>query len=105
MGLSKSQSRHKRRDFYLCLQLIRYFCNAFRSSIYLVKKVHSFKIYTSVADIPQQWDVVAAQNIFIKADYLSVLEKAAPENMTCRYIGIFVDSELGGVAVSQFISM
>lgn len=65
----------------------------------------SFKIYTSVSDLPETWDAIAAQNIFLQTDYLSVLESSAPENMQCRFIAVYCDEVLAGVAVSQFLNM
>ena len=37
--------------------------------------------------------------------YLEILEKSAPVNMSCHFIGIFNNSELVGIAVSQFLDL
>lgn len=65
----------------------------------------SFKIYTSVASIPEKWDVCAAGNIFLSTDYLRVLELSAPKNMRCYFIGLFDGTELAGIAVAQFLDL
>ncbi len=70
-----------------------------------LEKSYSFKIFTCVADIPSSWNTVAGRNIFLHTTYLAVLENASPENMTCRFIAVFSESDLVGVAVSQFINM
>jgi predicted N-acyltransferase len=65
----------------------------------------SFNIYNSTAALPFQWDLVAQQNVFLQTPYLSVLERSAPTNMQCFYIGIFEKSELIGVALAQYLNL
>jgi predicted N-acyltransferase len=65
----------------------------------------SFTIYTSVSDIPDIWNDLAAGNIFLTTDYLKVLEVSAPKNMTCFFIGLFEKRELVGIAISQFLDL
>jgi len=50
---------------------------------------NTFKIYTSTDLLPENWNEVAIENEFLQKNYLSVLEKSAPVNMQCFYIGIF----------------
>ncbi|MCW2119061.1 8-amino-7-oxononanoate synthase [Flavobacterium sp. 7A] len=38
-------------------------------------------------------------------DYLSILEKSAPENMECYFIGIFKDNLLVGISLAQYINL
>ena len=66
---------------------------------------HSFKIYSSTAQFPENWDKVAHDNVFLQTHYLKVLEGAAPTNMQCFYIGIFEKSELIGVALAQYLNL
>ena len=42
-------------------------------------------------------------NVFLSKNYLKVLEKSAPTNMTCHFIGFFEDKDLVGIAISQFL--
>ena len=65
----------------------------------------SFKIYNSVKDLPALWDTVAQSNVFLQTSYLSVLERSAPVNMECFYIGIFENSELIGVSLAQYLDL
>jgi predicted N-acyltransferase len=65
----------------------------------------TFQIYATTAELPQSWDKVAMENIFLQTHYLQVLEKSAPTNMQCFYIGIFEASELIGVALAQYLDL
>lgn len=65
----------------------------------------TYRIYNQVLELSEDWDAVAAGNIFLSKGYLSVLEESAPENMTCHYIGIFETETLRGIAISQFIDL
>ena len=78
-----------------------YICGA----IFLTLKNISFKIYTSTEALPSQWDKVAAENAFLQTPYLTVLEKSAPTNMQCFFIGIFEKSELIGAALAQYLDL
>ena len=65
----------------------------------------SFKIYNSVKELPVLWDTVAQSNVFLQTSYLYVLERSAPVNMECFYIGIFEKSELIGVSLAQYLDL
>jgi hypothetical protein len=65
----------------------------------------SFKIFTSSAQLPPDWDTVAKGNIFLSQAYLSVLEQSAPNNMECHFIGLYSNSILRGVALAQYIDL
>lgn len=62
-------------------------------------------IYDSVAKLPEHWNDLATANFFLSSDYLLVLEKSAPENMTCHFIGFFQNNQLVGIAISQFLDV
>lgn len=72
--------------------------------IFTLDKI-SFKIYNSVKELPALWDIVAQSNVFLQTSYLTVLEKSAPVNMECFYIGIFENSELIGVSLAQYLDL
>ena len=55
--------------------------------------------------LPENWDDLAQENIFLSKKYLEVLEKSAPENMVCHFIGIFKEDKLEGIALSQFLNL
>ncbi|MBC5836449.1 peptidogalycan biosysnthesis protein [Flavobacterium muglaense] len=65
----------------------------------------SFKIFTAVDTLPEKWDTLARNNIFLTTDYLSILEQSAPENMICHYIGIYKNEQLAGISISQFLDL
>ena len=66
---------------------------------------HSFTIYTSSAELPKGWDTIASRNIFLSRNYLSILERAAPQNMQCHFIGLFSKEKLCGIALAQYINL
>ncbi|RZJ75820.1 MAG: GNAT family N-acetyltransferase [Flavobacterium sp.] len=66
---------------------------------------YHYKRYTSAGDLPSGWDSIAHGNIFLSENYLSVLEKASPDNMECHFIGLFKDEKLAGIAVAQYINL
>ncbi|MBC7845164.1 MAG: GNAT family N-acetyltransferase [Flavobacterium sp.] len=65
----------------------------------------SIKIYSSTTDLPINWNEQALGNIFLSKEYLEILEKSAPTNMICHFIGLFQDNELVGTALSQFLDL
>ncbi|HSN47425.1 MAG TPA: GNAT family N-acetyltransferase, partial [Flavobacterium sp.] len=72
---------------------------------YYLKTPLSIKIYSSASELPENWNRLALENIFLSKEYIAVLEKSAPTNMTCHYIGLFKDGELAGIAMSQFLDL
>lgn len=69
-----------------------------------MKNIH-FKIYTNTAKLPTEWDTVSVANHFLQTAYLSVLEKSAPVNMQCFFIGIFENDSLIGTSLAQYINL
>ncbi|PWA03945.1 GNAT family N-acetyltransferase [Flavobacterium psychrotolerans] len=65
----------------------------------------SFKIYATTDQLPANWDTLTVGTVFLTKAYLEVLEKSAPKNMICNFIGIFENEELVGVALSQFLDL
>ncbi|ALM48636.1 8-amino-7-oxononanoate synthase [Flavobacterium psychrophilum] len=70
-----------------------------------MKKDLTFKLYTSSLQLPEGWDTIATKNIFLSAGYLGILEKAAPQNMQCHFIGLFNNETLCGIALAQYINL
>jgi hypothetical protein len=70
-----------------------------------LKPACSFRLYETVSALPGSWEALAADNIFLSAPYLEVLEQSAPENMSCHFIGIFDSDALCGIAVTQFLNL
>jgi predicted N-acyltransferase len=48
---------------------------------------------------------LAVSTIFLSKEYLSILEKSAPANMSCHFIGLFDNKILVGIALSQFVDL
>lgn len=65
----------------------------------------SFALFTETDSLPDNWDSLATGNIFLSKSYLKILETAAPENMTCHFIGLFREDVLVGIALSQFLDL
>jgi predicted N-acyltransferase len=65
----------------------------------------TYKIYSSITQLPSSWDEVANENAFLQTPYLKVLEESAPKNMRCFYIGVFEKTELIGVALAQYLDL
>jgi hypothetical protein len=70
-----------------------------------LKPTLSIKIYSSTTELPENWNQLTLGNIFLSKEYLSILEKSAPTNMICHFIGLFQDNELVGIALSQFLDL
>jgi predicted N-acyltransferase len=65
----------------------------------------TIKIYSSVTELPNNWDSLAIENIFLSTQYLTILEKSPPANMIPHFIGLFKEDELVGIAISQFLDL
>lgn len=65
----------------------------------------SFAIFNTAEALPGAWDAIAEKNTFLSRNYLSVLEKTAPDNMECHFIGIFKNDTLCGIALAQYINL
>jgi len=72
-------------------------------SIGTLNNYYSFKIFSSYLELPDSWDELATNNIFLTKHYLEILEKSAPTNMECHFIGMYQNEKLIGIALSQFI--
>lgn len=65
----------------------------------------SFQLFTSAIALPLEWDTIAVTNLFLTRNYLQILEKSAPSNMDCHFIGIYQDNQLKGIALAQFLDL
>lgn len=63
------------------------------------------EIYKSVSELPENWNDLAIENLFLSTEYLKVLELSAPSNMYCHFIGLFSDGELVGIAIAQLLDL
>jgi predicted N-acyltransferase len=65
----------------------------------------TIELYYSAAQLPDNWDSFAVENIFLSKKYLKILETSAPKNMSCHFIGFFKKNKLVGIALSQFLDL
>ena len=72
--------------------------------ILVLNNSFSFKIFASADELPDSWNDLSKTNIFLSKDYLRVLEKSAPANMICNFIGLFDSENLVGIALSQMVN-
>lgn len=64
-----------------------------------------YKLFWSVKELQKYWKEDFSGNLFLTPSYLYVLEKAAPKNMRCCFIGVFREEKLVGIALSQYIDL
>lgn len=65
----------------------------------------NYQIYNDINQLPNDWDDIAVDNVFLKKKYLEVLQNASTDNMQCNYIGIFKEQELVGIAITQYLNL
>jgi hypothetical protein len=65
----------------------------------------SFIIYKNSDDLPHNWNEIAKKNLFLKKEFLEVLQLSKPKNMRCFYVGIFKKTELVSVAIMQLLEV
>lgn len=70
-----------------------------------MKAPHSICIYRNTAELPDNWDELAASTVFLTKSYLETTKKSAPNNMCCYFVGFFTDGILTGIAIAQYIDL
>lgn len=66
---------------------------------------YQYRIFESTAVLPDAWDNVSKQSLFLQSAYLRVLENSAPENISSEFIGVFHENELMATAMLQQIDL
>ncbi|MCK8481751.1 GNAT family N-acetyltransferase [Psychroserpens algicola] len=64
-----------------------------------------YKLYNSVADLPNSWDELHVDDIFLKTPFLKALENSSPTNISTYFLGVFVSDSLVGIATIQRVEM
>ena len=64
-----------------------------------------FKIYNSVRDLPQAWDELPVEDLFLKTPFLKALENSSPTNISTYYVAIFSSEILAGIAIVQRVEL
>lgn len=66
---------------------------------------YQYRIFTSTTSLPENWNEVSAQSLFLQSAYLRVLENSAPSNISCEFIGIYDQDELVATAMLQHVNL
>ncbi|WP_452221624.1 GNAT family N-acetyltransferase [Lacinutrix salivirga] len=64
-----------------------------------------YTIYTSVKTLPNSWDALPHNDLFLTTKFLEALECSCPQNITPFYVGIFKAETLIGIAILQRVEM
>ncbi|WP_298755511.1 GNAT family N-acetyltransferase [uncultured Psychroserpens sp.] len=64
-----------------------------------------FKLYNSVADLPESWDELLVNDIFLKTPFLKALEASSPTNISSYFLAVFSSEKLVGIAIIQRVEM
>lgn len=70
-----------------------------------METIFTFKFFENTNELPDDWHKLAENNIFFSKKYLQVLEHSSPQNMTCRFIGIYQNDILEGISLTQLINL
>lgn len=55
--------------------------------------------------LPNTWNQVSQQTLFLQSAYLRVLENSAPINISCQFIGVYQADELIATAMVQYLDL
>ncbi|TXE19124.1 GNAT family N-acetyltransferase [Psychroserpens burtonensis] len=64
-----------------------------------------YKLYNSVNDLPESWDLLPSQDLFLKRPFLKALENSSPSNISTYFIGVFSSEILVGITIIQRVKM
>ena len=79
--------------------------STYYETLYFLNSTYTFTLYETVSQLPEQWNNLAASNVFLSIPYLEALEQSAPLNMQCFYIGLFENTKLVGISLAQFLNL
>lgn len=79
--------------------------STYYETLYFLNSTYTFTLYETVSQLPDQWNNLAASNVFLSIPYLEALEQSAPLNMQCFYIGLFENTKLVGISLAQFLNL
>lgn len=64
-----------------------------------------FKIYNTVNEIPNEWDALPVNDVFLKTPFLKALEQALPSNISSYFVAVYKNNTLVGIAIIQRVQM
>jgi hypothetical protein len=62
-------------------------------------------LHTNLLDLPEHWNQIAHNNLFLKKEFLEVLQISKPKNMQCYYVSICNNGLLVAVAIMQLLEV
>ena len=65
----------------------------------------SFIIYPDLLDLPKSWNQIATNNLFLRKEFLEVLQLSKPKNMHCYPVGLFKNNTLAAVGIMQLLEV
>ncbi|MEM5565667.1 GNAT family N-acetyltransferase [Psychroserpens sp. AS72] len=70
------------------------------------------KLYNSVNDLPESWDALPVDDLFLKTPFLRALETSSPSNISTYFLGVFSSTSsadrseiLVGIAIIQRVEL
>ena len=63
------------------------------------------KIFNTTEGLPENWDILGKQDLFLEREYLVALEESSPQNIHWYFIGVYKDDILVGIAVVQLVKL
>ena len=67
--------------------------------------MNHFKIYYNTLELPNSWDNLGHNDIFLKTSFLKALEKSSPHNISSFYVAVYASETLVGIAIIQRVEM
>lgn len=64
-----------------------------------------YKLYNSVTELPDTWDDLPVDDIFLKSAFLNALEQSSPDNISTYYLAVYMSESLVGIAIIQRVKM
>lgn len=64
-----------------------------------------YKLYDNANELPNSWDALPCEDVFLKTPFLRALENAIPNNITPFYLGVFKNDKLVGITNLQRVEM
>jgi len=64
-----------------------------------------FKIFNSYKQLPPEWDGFVLHDNFLQTAYFQSLEDASPNNISMKFVGVFKDETLVGIAIIQRVEL
>jgi hypothetical protein len=67
--------------------------------------VIDYKLYNSENNLPESWDTLPVEDLFLKRPFLKALENSSPSNIATYFLGVFSSEILVGIAIIQRVEM